>query len=89
MERLMKIGVLAAAALLTMPLTATAQYEDQGGGYSNEGRMGDHPRHGEGFDERHHRHFRHGCHTEMTREWHHDHMVTKRVTVCNRPYDNE
>lgn len=37
----------------------------------------------ERFNEGYHRHHRHDCHTEVTREWRHHHMVTRKVTVCD------
>lgn len=86
MQDMLKVCVLAAGALLTLPLAASAQYEHQeyqGGMQERHGRPEYRERE---YDEGYRRHHRHGCHTEVTREWRHNHMVTKKVTVCHRPY---
>lgn len=40
----------------------------------------------ERYEDGYHRHHRHGCHTEITRERRHGHMVTRKVTVCDEGY---
>lgn len=90
----MKTVILAAvAAGMSLCAPAFAQ-DDYGGNMQDQNGMHIQRDRRDYRDDRYyggyHRHHMHECRTEVTHEWRHNHMVTRKVTICNdHPHEGD